>query len=130
MFSDNARPHPSSSDPAESNLRFGMMLAEFWHDWLEVMSQVAYQTHRACEFFVENGGPSNTQYGPFDSRPSRGPSEGRSGSIDMDKLKQCLQSMDPMQAARVMYAVQTMQAMEAMLKRRRSRANEPEGDAW
>ena len=34
----------------------------------------------------------------------------------MDKLRQCLQSMDPMQAARVMHAVQTMQAMEAMLK--------------
>ena len=48
--------------------------------------------------------------------PSRGPSEGPNGSIDMDKLKQCLQSMDPMQAARVMHAVQMMQAMEAMLK--------------
>ena len=61
---------------------------------------------------------------------SRGPSEGPNGSIDMDKLKQCLQSMDPMQAARVMHAVQMMQAMEAMLKRRRSRAEEAEEAAW
>jgi len=130
MFSDDAQPHPSSFDTPESNLRFGMMLAELWHDWFETMSQVAYQTHRACEFFVENGGPLNGQFGPFDSRPSRGPSEGPNGSIDMDKLKQCLQSMDPTQAARVMHAVQTMQVMEAMLKRRSSRADDAEGTAW
>lgn len=130
MFFDNTQPHPSSSDTPESSLRFGMMLAELWHDWFETMSQVAYQTHRACEFFVENGGPLNGQYGPFDSRPSRSPSEGPNGSIDMDKLKQCLQSMDPMQAVRIMHAVQTMQVMEAVLKGRRSRANKPEEDAW
>ncbi len=130
MFSDNAQPHPSSSDKPESSLRFGMMLAELWHDWFEAVSEVAYQTHRACEFLAEKGGPANGRYGPFDSRPSRSPSEGPNSSIDMDKLKQCLQSMDPMQAARVMHAVQTMQAMEAMLNRRRSRANEAEGAAW
>jgi hypothetical protein len=136
MFFDDAPPHPSGSDTPESSLRFGMMLAELWHDWFEAMSEVAYQTHRACEFFVQNGGSPNGQYGrfnfrePFDFRSSRSPSEGPNGSIDMDKLKQCLQSMDPMQAARVMHAVQTMQAMEAMLKRRRSRANQAEGAAW
>src|SRR5712691_3311224 len=130
MFFDNAQRYPSSSDTPESRRRFGMMLAELWHDWFETMSQVAYQTHRACEFLAENGGPSSGQYGPFDSRHSRSPSEGPNGSIDMEKLKQCLQAMDPMQAARVMHAVQTMQAMEAMLKGRRSRANEAEGDAW
>jgi hypothetical protein len=35
-----------------------------------------------------------------------------------------------MHAARVMHAVQTMQAMEAMLKRRRARANQAEEAAW
>jgi hypothetical protein len=130
MFSNNARPHPSDPDTPESNLRFGMMLAELWHDWFEAVSQVAYRTHRACEFLAEDGGPSNGRYGPFDSRPSRSPSEGPNDSIDMDKLKQCLQSMDPMQAARVMHAVQTTQAMEAILKGRRSRANEPEAAPW
>jgi len=128
MFSEYAQPHPS--DAAESGPRLRTMLAEIWHDWFEAMSEVALQTHRACEFLAENGGPSSGQYGPFDSRHSRSPSEGPNGSIDMEKLKQCLQSMDPMQAARVMHAVQTMQAMEAMLKGRRSRANEAEGDAW
>ena len=129
MFSDYAQPHPSNSDAPETSLRFGMMFAELWHDWFEAMSEVAYQTHRACEFLAENKGFSNGRYGPFDFRP-RGPSEGPSGSVDMDHLKQCLQSMDPAQAAQIMHAVQTMQAMEAMLKRRRSRADKAEGAAW
>lgn len=130
MFSDNAQPHWSSFETPESNPRLGMMLAELWHDWFEILSQVAYQTHRACEFLAENGGLSNAQSGPFDFRSWQGSSEGPNGSVDMDKLRQCLQEMDPMQAARVMHAVQTMQAMEAMLKRRRSRASEGEGTAW
>lgn len=128
MFSDNARQHPSSSDTPDSG--FGMTLAEIWHDWFEAMSEVAYQTHKACEFFVEDGGHSNGRYGPFESLFSRSRSEGWDGSIDMDKLKQCLQPMDPIQAAQVMHAVQMMQAMEAMLKRKKSRANQAEGAAW
>jgi len=122
--------HPSESDTPESSLRFGMKLAELWHDWFDAMSELSYRTHRACEFVAENGGLSNGRYGPFDFRPPRGPSEGLDGPIDMDRLKQCLQSMDPMQAARVMNAVQMMQAMEAMARRRRSRASEAEGAAW
>ncbi len=130
MFSDNAQPHWSSSDTPESNLRFGMMVAELWQDWFEVMSRVAYKTHRACEFLAENGAPSSAHYGPFDFRASGDPSAGPSGAIDMDKLQQCLQSMDPMQAARVMHAVRLVQAMEAMLKRQRPRASEAEEAAW
>jgi hypothetical protein len=131
MFSDYA--HPSEADTPESNLRFSMMLAELWHDWFDSMSELAYRTHRACEFVSENGGRPNGRYGPFDFRPPRGPSEGLDGSIDMDRLKQCLQSMDPMQAARVMHAVQMMQAMEAMetmVRRRRSRGSAAEEAAW
>src|SRR6516162_6381183 len=136
MFFDDAQQHPSESDAPESGIRFAMMLAELWHDWFEAMSEVAYQTHRACEFFVRHGGSPNGQHGrfsihePFDFRASRSPYEGPNGSIDMDKLKECLQSLDSMQAARIMHAVQTMQAMEAMLKRRRARANQAEAAAW
>ena len=135
MFSDYAQPHPSNSDTPESKLRFGMMLAELWHDWFEAMSHVAYQTHRACDFLAENGGPANGPFGPFDFRASHSPSEGSNGSVDMDKLKQCLHAMDPMQAAQVMHAVQTMQAMEAMLKRskiarERGRGGSLVGLAW
>src|SRR6266566_977501 len=139
MFFDDAQQHPSESDIPESGIRFAMMLAELWHDWFEAMSEVAYQTHRSCEFFVRHGKSPNCQHGRFnfrepcdfrDFRASRSPYEGPNGSIDVDKLKECLQSMDPMQAARVMHAVQMMQAMDAMLKRRRSRMNQAEGTAW
>ena len=128
MFSD--QPHSPFRDTPESRLRFGMMFAEFWHEWLETMSQVAYQTHKACEFFAENSGPGKGLYEAFDPRAWRGPPQGPNGSFDMDKLKQCLQSMEPMQAMRVMYAVQMMEAMEAMLKRKRSRTDEAEGAPW
>jgi len=128
MFSEYA--HPSEADTPESSLRFGIMFAELWHDWFEAMSELAYRTHRACEFVAESGGPPNGRYRPFDFGPLHGPSEGLDNSVDMDRLKQCLQSMDPMQAARVMHAVQIMQAMEGMARRRRSRARAGEGAAW
>jgi hypothetical protein len=130
MFADNAQPHPSSSDTPEASLRFGMMLAELWHDWFETMSQMSYQTHRVCEFFLENGGSFDGQHGAFDPRSSPSASGEPNGSVDMDRLKQCLQSMEPTQAARVIHAVHMMHAMETMLKRQRSRANEGEGTAW
>ena len=124
MFSDEGK---QDSDP-ESNLRFGMMLAELWHDWFEAVSEVAYQTHRACELFIQKGAASDRQSGPFDFRSA--PRDGATDSIDMTQLKQCLQSMDPMQAARVMHAVQMMEGMEAMLKRRKARAREAEKADW
>ena len=130
MFSDKLHQHPSGSFIPESTLRFGMKLAKLWCDWFETMSQVAYQTHRTCEFFVQNGGPSNEHYGAFDSRSRRNSPPGPNDSIDMEKLKRCLQSMDSIQAARVIYAVQTMQVVEAMMKRQGSRASEVEEDAW
>jgi hypothetical protein len=136
MFFDDARPHPSDADIPESGIRFAMMFGELWHDWLEAMSEVAYQTHRACEFFAQNGASSKGQHGhfnfreAFDFRASPSDHGGPNGSIDMDKLRESLQSMDSMQAARVMHAVQMMQTMEAILRRRRSLASHAEGDAW
>src|SRR6266404_2867656 len=93
MFFDDAQHHPSEADTPESGIRFAMMLAELWHDWFEAMSEVAYQTHRACEFFVQHGGSPNGQHGrfdfrePFDFRSSRSPYEGPNGSIDIDKTQ-------------------------------------------
>ena len=133
MYYDDKRPHPSDfedSDAPEFKRRMGTMFGELWHDWFEALSEVAYQTHRACEFLAENGGPLHSRHGFFDSRFPGGPFEGMNGSIDMDKLRQSLQSMDPMEAARVMHAVQLVQAMESMLKRRRSRTKEDDGAHW
>jgi len=125
MMFDDAQPHPSMFESPESELRFGRMLAELLHDWFEVMSRVAYQTHRACEFFVQNG-----EQGPFASRARRRTPEGSNDSIDLDKLMECLRPMDPEQAAQVIYAVKAMQAMEAMLKKYRAQANEAEQAPW
>jgi hypothetical protein len=133
MFSDNAQSHNSQSHRPNFDAhepRFRTMLTEVWQDWFEALSEVAYQTHRACEFFAENNGPSSGRFGPFDFRFTRGPSAGPNGSVDMEKLKECLQSMEPIQAAQVMHAVQMMQAVEAMLKKQRARADETEGTAW
>ena len=124
MF-DDAQPHPSTFGSPESDLRFGRMLAEVLHDWFEVMSRVAYQTHRACEFFVHNA-----DHGPVASRAWRRTPEASNGSIDMEKLRECLRPMDPEQAAQVMHAVQAIQAMEAMLKKYRAQADEAEQAPW
>jgi hypothetical protein len=126
MFFDNAQPHPSSADASfETNPRLGMMLTELWHDWFEVMSQVALQTHRACEFLAENGGP-------LSGRPDmwRQWSDGQGDAVDIERLKQCLQSMDPRQAERVVHAVQMMQAMENMVRAKRSRQNQAQEATW
>jgi hypothetical protein len=130
MFSDNVHPHPSSYDAFDSSLRFGMMFAEIWREWFAAMSDAAYQTHRAYEFLAQNGGPLNRQFGAFDFRPSRNPSEGPNGSIDMDKLRQCLQSLDPTQASQVVHAVQMMQAMDTMRQRQATRGKEAEETTW
>jgi hypothetical protein len=130
MFSDGEHPHHSSSDAFESRHRLGMMFAEVWHDWFAAMSEVAYQTHRACEFLAENGGSLERQFSAFDFRPSRGQSERSNGPVDLEQLKECLQSLDATDAARVLHAVQLVQAMEAMLRKRRSRGDEAEEATW
>jgi hypothetical protein len=130
MIFDDAQPHPSMFDSPDSELRLGRMLAELLHDWFEVMSHVAYETHRACEFFAQNGGPARGQYGSFAARARHRPSEEPNRSIDMDKLKECLRSMDPEQAVQIMHAVQAMQTMEAMLKKYRSQTNDSEQAPW
>ena len=117
MFYDN---------PSDTRLR--LVLAELWHDWLEAISEVSYQTHRAAESLAESSDSSNPRHYPFASHWS-GQTEGANGSIDMKKLEECLQSMDPMQAAQVLHAVRMMQAMEAAVQRRKSRANEDRA-AW
>jgi hypothetical protein len=130
MFFDHEQPYSSNSDTPESSLRFAMMLAELWHDWFTAMSRVSYQTHRLCEFFIEHGAPPSESHRTFEHGSWRAPSEGPDGSVDIDKLKQCLQSMDPMHAAKIIHAVQMMQAAEAMMRKGRSRADEAEETAW
>ena len=86
-------PSHNASDTPESGPRFRALFGEIWHDWLEAISDVAYQTHRACEYLSENSDPSNLRHGPFDPY-WRAQAEGANGSIDMKKLEECLRSME------------------------------------
>jgi hypothetical protein len=131
MVSDNWPPDSPTSDPRETRQnsdtretrhRYSSVLGELWQDWFETLSDVAYQTHKACDVLAKNG-PSNSKADPFGNPPSSDP-------VDMDKLAKCLQSLDPKQAARVIYAVQAMQAMEGLLERRRARADGPRRSVW
>jgi hypothetical protein len=122
MLYDNA------FDTPESGPHFRAMLAEIWHEWLEAVSDAAYQTHRACELLSEHGGLASPRQDSSNFRARPQP-KGSNGSIDMKKLEECLQSMDSMQAARVIHAVQMMQTLDAMLQRRRTRADKEEA-AW
>jgi hypothetical protein len=135
MVSDNWPPDPPTSDTREAKhsdareakQRRGSILSELWQDWFEALSDVAYHAHEACDLLAKNG-PTNGRSGFFASGPFSAPPTDE--PIDMDKLAQCLQSLEPKQAARVMYAVQTMQAMETLWEARRSRADTPRKAAW
>jgi hypothetical protein len=134
MVSDNWPPDPPTSDTQEEKhshareaKRRGSILSELWQDWFEALSDVAYHAHQACDLLAKNG-PTNGRSGFFASGPFSGLPSGE--PIDMDKLAQCLQSLEPKQAARVMYAVQAMQAMETLWETRRSRADAPRKAAW
>jgi hypothetical protein len=128
MFSDI--PHPSGSDERNPRRRDRSMLAEFWQEWFETMSDLTYEAHRVCEYLARNGAQSNISLGSFDFRAAAGAIKSPSDPIDVDKLRQCLQSLDPMQAARVVYAVQAMQAMETMFSKRRSPTKESDKPDW
>jgi hypothetical protein len=125
------RPMPAirNNNPAfESMLRSAMTAADFWYHCFETMAQMAYQARRAYQFFMENGGPLHGQYGPMG--PPVPPGATPDASVDMNKLRESLKFMDPMQAAQVLHAVQMMQAMELMQRRQRSRANGATAVEW
>jgi hypothetical protein len=122
-------PHANGSDDRESRRRLGSVFAELWQEWFETVSELALETHQMCEYISRSRAFDKDAYGPFGQFAQFG---GVSGEpIDIDKLKQCLQSMDPAQATRVLYAVQAMHAMEAMLERYRAREREHhESSRW
>jgi len=130
MRTSSFRERVSNNDAPDALFRVATMVTEIWKDWFHTVSQVAYQTHRACEFLAENGEQSIAQFGPFGFLSPRGRSDKTNGRIDIDQLRQCLQSMDPAQASKVVHAVQMMEATEAMLKRQQSGANDAERAAW
>jgi len=112
----------------ESMLRSAVVMADFWYQWFQAMAQMAYQARQACQFFAEAGvvrdGPQSPTAG------TAPPGEAPIGAVDLNKLRESLKSIDPMQAAQVMHAVQMMQAMDVMQRRQRSHPNATMPGIW
>ena len=108
--------YPPGAVPFEAMRQFFMSRAEFWSHTLHVMShaaaeaaRVAAEAGRACAMMGPHGenffAPPRGPYGPPPP-----------GDIDVDKLREELKGMDKDQVDRVLYAVQMMQAIDAMRK--------------
>jgi len=100
----------------EAMRQFFMSRAEFWAHTLHVMSHAAAEAARVAA----EAGKACAMMGPGGANlfaPPGGPyAPPPAGEVDVDKLRQGLKDMAPDQAARVLYAVQVMQAMDAMRK--------------
>jgi hypothetical protein len=104
-----------------SVLRGNIAMADFWYRWFEAMAQMAYQARQAYQLFLDNGGAT---HGPYSHAPPPArPTPRTDGSVDIDKLAELLSPLDPMEADQVLHAVQMLQAMDVLQRRRRSRAN-------
>jgi hypothetical protein len=103
-------------------LRMATAQADLMHQMFLKAAEVADHTRKACQAFAEQAGPA---YAPFGSSPGfappGSPGNARPGApVDLEKLRQSLQTMDPVQAAQVMHAVQVVQAMEGARRRQQA----------
>ena len=103
-------------------MRFAATRADFWYHWFEALAQIAHQAANAC--LAMDGWHHGHHMHPGPIHP--GDAE---ASVDTAKLKEALQSIDAKQAAMVMHAVQSMQAMENM-RRGQNPASAESGHNW
>jgi len=113
-------PLPQNGSPSfDAILRMATAQADLMHQILLKAAEVADHTRKACQAFAEQGGAAYAPFGstaPFAAPGS--PGTARPGApVDMERLKQLLQAMDPVQAAQVMHAVQVVQAMDSAHRR-------------
>jgi hypothetical protein len=111
-------------------LRLAMAQAEFWHHAFHTLALMAQQARKAYEPFADHApgfsGPGNSG----GAAAPGGAAEAPDGSVDMHKLRESLKSMDPIQAGQVLHAVQTMQAMDMMRRKRSSPQNGAARQEW
>jgi hypothetical protein len=99
----------------------GITAADAWSRWLDTVAQAAWHTRNAYEAMHAGATPQ----GQHAQRRTAPPDN----SIDMNKLREALGCMDPMQASQVVHAVQMMNAMERMHRAQQSRPQES-GAQW
>jgi hypothetical protein len=116
-------PLPQNASPSfDPMLRMAMAQADVMHQMLLKAAEVLDEIRNACQAFAEHGGAA---YAPFSSTAafSTAGSPGMArpvGPVDMEKLKQSLQTMDPIQAAQVLHAVHIVQAMDGAHRRQQA----------
>jgi hypothetical protein len=139
-------PLPQNASPSfDPILRMAMAQADVMHQMLLKAAEVVDHTRKAYQAFTEHGAAA---YAPFGSTaafstpgwpstpgspsapgsPSTPGSPGMArpvGPIDMEKLKQSLQTMEPVQAAQVLHAVHVVQAMDVAHRRQQA-----SGSGW
>jgi hypothetical protein len=117
----------NGNPPVDAILRMATAQADLMYQMLLKAAEVADHTRKACQAFAEQGGMA---YAPFGwnaafATPGSSATAHPGAPVDMEKLRQSLQTMDPVQAAQVMHAVQVVQAMDDA--RRRQQATGPFG---
>lgn len=121
-------PLQSANAPFDASLQIAMTQADVMHQTLLKAAEMVDHARNACRAFAEHGGVAYAPVGPtppFSMPGSSGPAR-PGGSVDMERLRQSLQTMDPTQAAQVLHAVQVVQAMDASYRRQRG----ADSSAW
>lgn len=121
-------PLPQNGNPSfEAILRMMMAQADIMHQMLLKAAEVVDHARKACQAFAEQSGTAYTPFGSATAFSTPGsPGTARPGGhVDIETLKQSLRTMDPVQAAQVLHAVQVMQAMDGV--HRRQHAAGPSG---
>jgi hypothetical protein len=134
-------PLPQNASPSfDPILRMAMAQADVMHQMLLKAAEVLDEVRKACQAFAEHGGAAYAPFGstaafstagspstpgspPTPGSPSTPGSPGMArpvGPVDMEKLKQSLQTMDPIQAAQVLHAVHVVQAMDGAHRRQQA----------
>jgi hypothetical protein len=116
-------PPPQNGSPSvDAILRTATAQADLMHQILLKAAEVVDHTRKACQAFAEQSGAACAPLGSTAAFATPGsPGTARPGApVDMEKLKQSLQTMDPVQAAQVLHAVQVVQAMDSAHRRQQA----------
>jgi hypothetical protein len=121
-FPRGVPPAQNSSPSVDAILRTAAAQADLMHQMLLKAAEVADHTRKACHAFAEQGGMAYAPFGLNAAFATPGWSAmARPGApVDMEKLRQSLQTMDPVQAAQVVHAVQVVQAMDDARRRQQA----------